>query len=202
MFIDVHVAVQPSHHLLKRLCLLHCIFVPPLSEINWPQVCRSDWCFALAHHVFSDSHCLCCCRTTDAVAQTTRSVSQRIDLGARHKAPARVKSLMTLGNNCFWAILTPSFALQIPSWPLPQINRGASFPQHRVEEYQEPKRSLGPNASKKEWWPVIVWCLGVLSWDLRPCPLLEVNRLADTEWPSVLPSKHRVQCGKVNTPRE
>ena len=31
-FILVHVAVQFSqHHLLKRLSLLHCIFLPPLS---------------------------------------------------------------------------------------------------------------------------------------------------------------------------
>ena len=34
-FIDLHVAVQLSHHhLLKRLSFLHCIVLPPLSQIN------------------------------------------------------------------------------------------------------------------------------------------------------------------------
>ena len=38
-FILLHVAVQFSqHHLLKRLCLPHCIFLPPLSKIRYPQV--------------------------------------------------------------------------------------------------------------------------------------------------------------------
>ena len=38
-FILLHVAVQFSqHHLLKRLSLIHCIFLPPLSKINYPQV--------------------------------------------------------------------------------------------------------------------------------------------------------------------
>ena len=38
-FILLHVAVQFSqHHLLKRLCLPHCIFLPPLSNIRYPQV--------------------------------------------------------------------------------------------------------------------------------------------------------------------
>ena len=41
-FIDLHVAVQLSqHHLLKRLSLLHCIFLPPLLKINW-QI-NSKW---------------------------------------------------------------------------------------------------------------------------------------------------------------
>ena len=36
-FIFLHVAVQISqHHLLKRLFLLHFMFLPPLSNINWP----------------------------------------------------------------------------------------------------------------------------------------------------------------------
>ena len=34
-FILLHVAVQFSqHHSLKRLSLFHCIFLPPLSNIN------------------------------------------------------------------------------------------------------------------------------------------------------------------------
>ena len=38
-FIPLHVAVQFSqHHLLKRLSLPHCIFLPPLSKIRYPQV--------------------------------------------------------------------------------------------------------------------------------------------------------------------
>ena len=38
-FILLHVAVQFSqHHLLKRLSLPHCIFLPPLQKIKYPQV--------------------------------------------------------------------------------------------------------------------------------------------------------------------
>ena len=38
-FILLHVAVQFSqHHLLKRLSLPHCIFLPPLTKIRYPQV--------------------------------------------------------------------------------------------------------------------------------------------------------------------
>ena len=38
-FILLHIAVQLSqHHLLKRMFLLHCIFLPPLSKIRYPQV--------------------------------------------------------------------------------------------------------------------------------------------------------------------
>ena len=38
-FILSHVAVQFSqHNLLKRLSLPHCIFLPPLSKIRYPQV--------------------------------------------------------------------------------------------------------------------------------------------------------------------
>ena len=38
-FILLHVAVQFSqHHLLKGLSLPHCIFLPPLSKIRYPQV--------------------------------------------------------------------------------------------------------------------------------------------------------------------
>ena len=40
-FILLHVALQFSqHHLLKRLSLSHCIFLPPLSKIRQPQVYR------------------------------------------------------------------------------------------------------------------------------------------------------------------
>ena len=33
-FIDLHMAVQLSHHLLKRLSFSHCIFLSPLLKIN------------------------------------------------------------------------------------------------------------------------------------------------------------------------
>ena len=40
-FILLHMAVQFSqHHLLKRLSFPHCIFLPPLSKIKYPQVHR------------------------------------------------------------------------------------------------------------------------------------------------------------------
>ena len=39
-FILLHVVVQFSQHkLLKRFSLPHCIFLPPLSKIRYPQVC-------------------------------------------------------------------------------------------------------------------------------------------------------------------
>ena len=38
-FVLLHVAVQFSqHHLLKRLSLPHCILLPPLSKLRYPQV--------------------------------------------------------------------------------------------------------------------------------------------------------------------
>ena len=44
-FILLQVVDQFSqHHLLKRLSLLHCIFLPPLSKIRCPQVCGL-WAF-------------------------------------------------------------------------------------------------------------------------------------------------------------
>ena len=40
-FILLHVAIQfLQHHLLNRLYFLHCMFLPPLSNINLLQVCR------------------------------------------------------------------------------------------------------------------------------------------------------------------
>ena len=39
-FILLQVVDQISqHHLLKRLSLIHCIFLPPLSKIRCPYVC-------------------------------------------------------------------------------------------------------------------------------------------------------------------
>ena len=38
-FIHLHVAVQfLQHHVSKRLSLPHCIFLPPLSKIRYPEV--------------------------------------------------------------------------------------------------------------------------------------------------------------------
>ena len=37
-FILLHVAIQFSqHHLLKRLSLTHCIFLPPVPKIRYPK---------------------------------------------------------------------------------------------------------------------------------------------------------------------
>ena len=50
-FILLHVAVQFSqHHLLKRLSLPHCIFLPPLSEIRYPQVHGFISCLSILFH--------------------------------------------------------------------------------------------------------------------------------------------------------
>ena len=41
-FIDLYVVFQLfQHNLLKRLCFLHHVFMPPLSKINWTWGCRS-----------------------------------------------------------------------------------------------------------------------------------------------------------------
>ena len=37
-FILLHAVQFSQHHLLKRLFLPHCIFLPPLSKIRYPQV--------------------------------------------------------------------------------------------------------------------------------------------------------------------
>ena len=43
-FILLYVPVQFSqHHLLKRLSVFHCIFLSPLSKINWPYMCIYFW---------------------------------------------------------------------------------------------------------------------------------------------------------------
>ena len=49
-FILLHVAVQFPHHLLKRLSLSHCIFLPPLSKIRYPQVCGFISRFSILFH--------------------------------------------------------------------------------------------------------------------------------------------------------
>ena len=53
-FILLHVAVQFSQqHLLKRLSLPHCIFLPPLSKIRCPQVHGFNlWAFYLVPMVY------------------------------------------------------------------------------------------------------------------------------------------------------
>ena len=60
-FILSHVAVQFSkHHLLKRLSLPHCIFLPPLSKVRYPWV--YFWVFYLVTLVYvSDFVPLPCC---------------------------------------------------------------------------------------------------------------------------------------------
>ena len=47
----LHVAVQfPQHFLLKRLSLPQCIFLPPLSEIRYPQVHEFISGFSILYH--------------------------------------------------------------------------------------------------------------------------------------------------------
>ena len=46
-FIDLHAAGQLSqHHFLTRMSFPHCIFLPPLAQINWPQVRVYFWAFS------------------------------------------------------------------------------------------------------------------------------------------------------------
>ena len=50
-FIVLHVAVQFSQdYLLKMLSLPHCIFLPPLSKIRYPQVCGFISRFSILFH--------------------------------------------------------------------------------------------------------------------------------------------------------
>ena len=59
-FVLLHVAVQFSqHHLLKRLSLLHCIFLLPLSKIRYPQVRGFISGFSIS---FYQSLCLFLCQ--------------------------------------------------------------------------------------------------------------------------------------------
>ena len=51
-FIILHVAFQFSqHHLLKRLSLPHCIFLPPLSKISYYQVPKGEWVYFWAFYL-------------------------------------------------------------------------------------------------------------------------------------------------------
>ena len=55
-FILLQVVDQFSqHHLLKRLSLIHCIFLPPLSKIRCPYVCGFGFLFCSIDLYF----CLC-----------------------------------------------------------------------------------------------------------------------------------------------
>ena len=50
-FVLLRVVVQFSqHHLLKRLSLPHCIFLPPLSKIRYPQVHRFIYGLSILFH--------------------------------------------------------------------------------------------------------------------------------------------------------
>ena len=66
-FVLLCVAVQFSqHHLLKRLSFLYRIFLPPYSQINWPQ------CLGLFLNFLSCStdQCFCFCAVTCTVLIT------------------------------------------------------------------------------------------------------------------------------------
>ena len=57
-FIDLLAAVQFSqHNLLKRLSLLSCIFLPPLSKINWQRYVGLFWGSLFC----SINSCVCFC---------------------------------------------------------------------------------------------------------------------------------------------
>ena len=63
-FILLHVDVQFSqHHLLKRLSLPHCIFLPPLSKIRYPSVHEFISGLSILFHwsVFLFYLCVCVC---------------------------------------------------------------------------------------------------------------------------------------------
>ena len=50
-FIILQVVDQFSqHHLLKRLCLIHCIFLPPLTKIRCPQLCGFIFGLSILFH--------------------------------------------------------------------------------------------------------------------------------------------------------
>ena len=49
-FILLHVTVQFSHTMLKRLSLFHWIFFPALSKIGWPYICGSISGFSILFH--------------------------------------------------------------------------------------------------------------------------------------------------------
>jgi len=75
-FIDLHAAGQLSqHHFLKRMSFPHCIFLPPLAEINWPQVQVYFWAFSPVPLIHASvfvliSHGPDCCRKAPGVLLT------------------------------------------------------------------------------------------------------------------------------------
>ena len=76
-----------------------------------------------------------------------------------------------------------------PGWPF-QSGKAASFqPWGEGRNKTKTPRSLGPGEDKQTWCHVIVWCLGCPTRGRSPCSLPELNRLTDTEWPSVPPQK-------------
>ena len=38
LFFYVKLSSFPQHHILKKLSFLHCIVLPPLSQVNWPTI--------------------------------------------------------------------------------------------------------------------------------------------------------------------
>jgi len=62
-FISLQAAVQLSQqHLLKRLSFLYCMFLPPLSKMNWPWVWGFiSGLFILLRWSLCLSSCQCCC---------------------------------------------------------------------------------------------------------------------------------------------
>ena len=75
-FIDLHAAGQLSqHHFLKRMSFPHCIFLPSLAQINWPQVQVYFWAFSPVPLIHASvfvliSHGPDCCRKAPGVLLT------------------------------------------------------------------------------------------------------------------------------------
>ena len=47
----LHIAFQFSqHHLIEEMSFLHCIFLLPLSQINWPYVCGFTSVLSILFH--------------------------------------------------------------------------------------------------------------------------------------------------------
>lgn len=46
-----------QYHLVKRLSFHHCMFLPPLSKINWPQKCGFIWIFCSVSFILASVFC-------------------------------------------------------------------------------------------------------------------------------------------------
>ena len=126
---DCLFSIAYSCLLCQRLTDHRCAGVIGVLLLPHPHLCTGWSLFIL------------CCRTADAVAQTTGQVSTGMNLGQHKALPgSRVDDL---GEQLVLSNPSPHLLLsKFPGWPRPQINRGASF-QHRVESEIKYPRSFG-----------------------------------------------------------